>query len=240
MLEHVADRQAQSAVWLDSFFRELRLEPRLELVENWLALLLVEIQPLFGGELLFTSGGIGAVHLLMMGQRATWTFRGELEGAVFGPLKDLQAFKCFFVHPRTAHDGVAEWSRFRARFLHARVKVTASQAFRAGKPFSIHGELYGPLRDQALFERVRIDPEAHTLVWPNGPTLTCDSVSVARARPRTASAGEIVGCVREESVRLWTESVRCRSSMRFCDATPGERCSNGSCTPRCIASSDPM
>jgi Protein of unknown function (DUF2442) len=30
------------------------------------------------------------------------------------------------------------------------------------------GELYGPLRDPALFNQVRIDPDAHTLVWPNG------------------------------------------------------------------------
>jgi len=30
------------------------------------------------------------------------------------------------------------------------------------------GELFGPLRDQALFNQVRIDPEVHTLVWPNG------------------------------------------------------------------------
>lgn len=30
------------------------------------------------------------------------------------------------------------------------------------------GEVYGPLRDPALFAGVRIDPEAHTLVWPNG------------------------------------------------------------------------
>jgi len=30
------------------------------------------------------------------------------------------------------------------------------------------GELYGPLRDQNLFQQVRIDPEVHTLVWPNG------------------------------------------------------------------------
>ena len=30
------------------------------------------------------------------------------------------------------------------------------------------GELYGPLRDIALFDRVKIDPEVHTLVWPNG------------------------------------------------------------------------
>jgi hypothetical protein len=30
------------------------------------------------------------------------------------------------------------------------------------------GELFGPLRDPALFDQVRIDPEVHTLVWPNG------------------------------------------------------------------------
>ena len=32
----------------------------------------------------------------------------------------------------------------------------------------LEGELYGPLQDPALFSQVRIDPEAHTLVWPNG------------------------------------------------------------------------
>lgn len=30
------------------------------------------------------------------------------------------------------------------------------------------GELFGPLRDPAVFSQVRLDPEAHTLVWPNG------------------------------------------------------------------------
>lgn len=30
------------------------------------------------------------------------------------------------------------------------------------------GEIHGPLRDPELFHLVRIDPEAHTLVWPNG------------------------------------------------------------------------
>ena len=32
----------------------------------------------------------------------------------------------------------------------------------------LRGELYGPLRDAAVFRRVRLDPEAQTLVWPNG------------------------------------------------------------------------
>jgi len=30
------------------------------------------------------------------------------------------------------------------------------------------GELFGPLRDLNVFNQVRIDPEVHTLVWPNG------------------------------------------------------------------------
>lgn len=30
------------------------------------------------------------------------------------------------------------------------------------------GELYGPLRNLTLFNQVQIDPEVHTLVWPNG------------------------------------------------------------------------
>lgn len=30
------------------------------------------------------------------------------------------------------------------------------------------GELFGPLRDLALFNQVHIDPEVHTLVWPGG------------------------------------------------------------------------
>lgn len=32
----------------------------------------------------------------------------------------------------------------------------------------LSGELYSPLRDLDLFNRVRIDAEVHTLVWPNG------------------------------------------------------------------------
>lgn len=30
------------------------------------------------------------------------------------------------------------------------------------------GELFGPLRDLALFNQVRLDTEVHTVVWPNG------------------------------------------------------------------------
>ena len=30
------------------------------------------------------------------------------------------------------------------------------------------GKLFGPCADRSLFDQVRIDCEAHTLVWPNG------------------------------------------------------------------------
>lgn len=30
------------------------------------------------------------------------------------------------------------------------------------------GELFGPLQDLPLFNQVQVDPEVHTLVWPNG------------------------------------------------------------------------
>jgi hypothetical protein len=30
------------------------------------------------------------------------------------------------------------------------------------------GELFGPLRDLTMFNKVRLDAEVHTLVWPNG------------------------------------------------------------------------
>lgn len=30
------------------------------------------------------------------------------------------------------------------------------------------GELYGPLQDPEVFGQVRLDQDAHTLVWPNG------------------------------------------------------------------------
>ena len=32
----------------------------------------------------------------------------------------------------------------------------------------LEGDLYGPLQEPTFFSQVRIDPEIHTLVWPNG------------------------------------------------------------------------
>jgi hypothetical protein len=33
---------------------------------------------------------------------------------------------------------------------------------------TLAGELFRPLRNLSVFNQVRIDPEVHTLVWPNG------------------------------------------------------------------------
>lgn len=40
----------------------------------------------------------------------------------------------------------------------------------------LSGELYGPLRDVEVFDRVRIDHEVHTLVWPNGADFDPDTL----------------------------------------------------------------
>ncbi len=54
------------------------------------------------------------------------------------------------------------------------------------------GELYSPLRELSLFNQVVIDPEVHTLVWPNGadfdPATLHDwpqNVDALTARART-------------------------------------------------------
>jgi hypothetical protein len=54
------------------------------------------------------------------------------------------------------------------------------------------GKLFGDLKDLKLFSQVRIDPEVHTLVWPNGadfdPATLHDWPSLVDAL--TAQAGE--------------------------------------------------
>ncbi len=63
----------------------------------------------------------------------------------------------------------------------------------------LEGELLGPLRNEALFNQVRIDAEAHTIVWPNGadfdPATLHDwnryeSEIVARAKDQWSKVAE--------------------------------------------------
>jgi hypothetical protein len=44
------------------------------------------------------------------------------------------------------------------------------------------GELFRPLRDLAVFNQVRVDPEVHTLVWPNGADFDPATLHVAILR----------------------------------------------------------
>jgi hypothetical protein len=62
------------------------------------------------------------------------------------------------------------------------------------------GELYGPLQDPEFFAQVRLDPEVHTLVWPNGadfdPAMLHDwplVVDELTARARTWTAEPTLG-----------------------------------------------
>jgi hypothetical protein len=35
----------------------------------------------------------------------------------------------------------------------------------------LEGEVFGPLKDQQLFQQFRVDPELETIVWENGADL---------------------------------------------------------------------
>ena len=35
----------------------------------------------------------------------------------------------------------------------------------------LEGEVFGPLKDQRLFQKFRVDPELETVVWENGADL---------------------------------------------------------------------
>ena len=64
------------------------------------------------------------------------------------------------VHRVTAVE-IASGYTLRVRFADETEQVIDLQPILAG-------ELYGPLRDPGLFRRLEVDPEVHTLVWPNG------------------------------------------------------------------------
>lgn len=61
----------------------------------------------------------------------------------------------------------------------------------------LRGELYGPLRDRALFERVRLDAEIGTLVWPNGGDFD----------PATLYDWDVVGEAMIRMAQSWSEPV---------------------------------
>jgi len=61
----------------------------------------------------------------------------------------------------------------------------------------LEGEIYGPLRDPAVFASVEIDPEVHTLVWPNGadfdPAILHDWPQHAAAMQELAKRWTLAG-----------------------------------------------
>ena len=70
----------------------------------------------------------------------------------------------------------------------------------------LEGELYGPLRDPLLFAQVSLDPEAGTLVWPNGadfdpatlhewPAVAERFAAMARRWASSGTAGRAAGRV---------------------------------------------
>ncbi len=62
----------------------------------------------------------------------------------------------------------------------------------------LRGELCGPLRDRALFERVRLDSEIGTLVWPNGADFD----------PATLHDWDVVGEAMIQMAQSWSEPAR--------------------------------
>lgn len=59
----------------------------------------------------------------------------------------------------------------------------------------LEGELYGPLKDEYLFKQVEIDPEVHTLVWPNGADFD----------PATLHDWSLYGEYMKAMARRWAE-----------------------------------
>lgn len=74
----------------------------------------------------------------------------------------------------------------------------------------LHGELYEPLHDLALFNEVALDPEAHTLVWPNGADFDPETLH-EWSRMGGSVCGERKGVGRGTQV-MWTR----HNLMRLC------------------------
>ena len=63
----------------------------------------------------------------------------------------------------------------------------------------LRGEMYGPLRDPAVFRQVRVDPETGTLEWPNGadfePATLHDWPVYAEEMARRANTWQTAGTI---------------------------------------------
>ena len=74
------------------------------------------------------------------------------------------------------------------------------------------GSFYGPLRDQNLFNQVRLDPEVHTLVWPNGadfdPATLHDWPDLLPAMEKRARSWESEGVPNQAMQRTRDEALR--------------------------------
>lgn len=61
----------------------------------------------------------------------------------------------------------------------------------------LEGELYGPLKELALFNKVKLDREIKTLVWPNGADFD----------PETLRNWSIYESILQERAKQWAEST---------------------------------
>lgn len=61
----------------------------------------------------------------------------------------------------------------------------------------LEGELYGPLKELALFNKVKLDLEIETLVWPNGADFD----------PETLRNWSKYESILQERAKQWAEST---------------------------------
>jgi hypothetical protein len=78
------------------------------------------------------------------------------------------------------------------------------------------GEIFGPLKDLSVFNQVTIDPEVHTLVWPNGADFDPETLHnwpkyegelIARALNQSTASSHAAG--RVLSARLANPEQAC-------------------------------
>lgn len=70
-----------------------------------------------------------------------------------------------------------------------RVKFASGLCGKVDLSDELHGEVFEPLRDEALFAEARLDPELGTVAWPNGADLSPEFlVGRVLQRRRTAAA----------------------------------------------------